>query len=64
MANERDFSFECIKTAMIVIHSLAILTFSILFIASIVILAESNMKSMGLSPEEKDTTRKFIHNNT
>jgi 5-bromo-4-chloroindolyl phosphate hydrolysis protein len=63
MANERDFSFKCIKIALIVIHSLAMLILSIVLIASIVVLAKSDKKSMGLSPEEKDTTRKFLHNN-
>jgi hypothetical protein len=64
MADERDFSFKCVKIALIVIHSLAILIFSIVLIVSIVVLAADDKKSMGLSPEEKDTTRKFIHNNS
>jgi hypothetical protein len=75
MANERDFSFKCIKIALIVIHSLAILGMSILFIASIVVLNKSDKEGMDLIPEEdyvgenlspegKDTTRKFIHKNS
>jgi hypothetical protein len=64
MTNERDFSFKCIKIALIVIHSLAILIVSLVLIDYIVVLAESHEKSMGLSPEEKDTSRKFMHNNS
>jgi hypothetical protein len=64
MANERDSSFKCIKTTLIVIQSLAILGFSILLILSIGVLAASDKKSTGMSPEEKDTTRKFMHKNS
>jgi hypothetical protein len=71
MANERDFSFKCIKMALIVIHSFSI----IVLIGCIVFLAVIDKKSMGLSPEGewdgenfgpegKVTTRKFIHNNS
>jgi hypothetical protein len=71
MANERDFSFKCIKIALIVIHSLSI----ILLIVYIVVLAAVANKSVDLSPEGewggenfglkgKDTTRKFIHSNS
>ncbi len=64
MADERDSSFKCIKITLIVIHSLAIFGFIILLIYSIFILDESDKKSMDFNPEEKDTIRKFICNNS
>ncbi len=60
MANERDSSFKCVKISLIVIHSLVVFIVSIVLIGSIVVLAESDEKS----PEEKDRTRKFMHNNS
>jgi membrane-anchored glycerophosphoryl diester phosphodiesterase (GDPDase) len=64
MANERDFSFKCIKIALIVIHSLAIFLLSLALIGFTFILDATDKKSEGLSPEEKDTNRKFINNNS
>ncbi len=64
MANERDSSFKCIKITLIVLHSLTILGLIIALIAFIVLLHASDKKSEGLSPEKKDTNRKFINNNS
>ncbi len=57
MANERDFSFKCLKITLIVIHSLAIIFLILLFIGCFVVLGASDKKI--LSPEEKDAKRKF-----
>ncbi len=49
MANERDFSFKCLKIALIVIHSFFIAILTIVLILCIYFLAFSDKKGKYLS---------------
>jgi hypothetical protein len=49
MANERDFSFKCLKIALIVIHSLFIALLTNALIVCIYVLAISDKKGKYLS---------------